>query len=86
MEYPYYHLYFILNKKEIKELIGIYTPIIYNKIPNDLKKIDSKNKLEKYNNEYFIIKENFLDTYIINNLTELCLSRQITSFLLSRNR
>ena len=70
MEYPYYHLYFILNKKEINELIGIYTPIIYNKIPNDLKKIDSKNKLEKYNNEYFIIKENFLDTYIINNLTD----------------
>jgi len=66
MEYPYYRNYYKINKKEIKNLIDNYTSMIYHNIPNNLKKYE----LKKYDNEYFIIKENYLDTYIINNLTD----------------
>jgi hypothetical protein len=66
LEYPYYNLYYKLNKKEIKLLIKNYKPIIYDNIPNNLIKYN----LLKYDGKYFIIKENFLDTSIINNLTD----------------
>ena len=66
IEYPYYNLYYNLNKREILKLILEYKPKIYNEIPNILLKY----KLEKYDNKYFIIKENYLETYIINNLTD----------------
>lgn len=70
MDYPYYRYYYKLNKensKELKKLIKNYKAYIIKKnIPYNLKKYS----LTKYENEYFIIKENYLDTYIINNLTD----------------
>jgi len=66
MEYPFYKNYYKLDKKDIKKLIENYTPVIYHNIPDNLKKY----QLTKYGKEYFIIKENYLNTYIINNLTD----------------
>jgi hypothetical protein len=66
LEYPYYNLYYKLNKREILKLIIEYKPKIYDEIPEILYKY----KLEKYENKFFIIEENYLNTYIINNLTD----------------
>ena len=62
MEYPFYNNYYKLDKQNIKKIIDNYTPIIYHNIPDNLKKY----QLTKYGKEYFIIKENYLNTYIIN--------------------
>jgi hypothetical protein len=67
LEYPYYNLYHKLNKNNIKILIKNYKPVIFKNIPNNLK---SKFNLDKYDNNYFIIKENYLENEIINNLTD----------------
>jgi hypothetical protein len=66
MEYPFYKDFYKINKKEIKELISNYTPIIFHNIPDNLKKY----QLKKYGDEFFIIKENFLESYLINNITD----------------
>lgn len=64
--YPYYDLYIPFNKKDILKKVKDYEPIILNKIPYELKNIN----LLKFNNSYFLIKENFLNTIYINNITD----------------
>jgi hypothetical protein len=66
LDYPYYNKYYVLNKKEIQNKIKNYNPIILNTIPKELIKYN----LEKYNNSYFIIKENYLANIDINNITD----------------
>ena len=67
LEYPYLNIYYKLNKKKVLEDIKNFTPEIFNYKFNKLKNI----KLEKYNHsEYFIIKENYIKTAHINNITD----------------
>lgn len=66
LEYPYYKYSVKFDKKEILKNIKDYYPIIYNEKPNNLK----KNNLKKYNNNYFIIKEDYIKTSKINNITD----------------
>ncbi len=68
LEYPYYSLYTKLNKKDILNKIKEYKPTIYNNVPNNLK--NSKFHLQKFNGNYFIIKEDYLKTLYINNITD----------------
>ena len=66
IEYPYYNLYYKFDKKKFLKLARDYKPVIYNKIPYELKKF----KLHKFDGTYFIIKENYLKTVDINNITD----------------
>jgi len=66
LEYPYYFLYIPFNKKNILKDVKNYIPTIYHSIPNELLKY----KLQHFDNTYFIIKENFLETEFINNTTD----------------
>lgn len=66
LEYPYYNKYYKLNKKEILTYIKNYKPIILNNIPKELIKYN----LQKYNNSYFIIKEDYLKNFYINSVTD----------------
>jgi hypothetical protein len=69
LDYPYYNEFYSLNKKGIKELknkIKNFSPIILDFIPNELIKYN----LEKYNNSYFIIKENYLSNLELNDITD----------------
>ena len=66
LKYPFYYDYIKFNKNEILKNIKEFNPIVYNYIPNNLKKYN----LSKYNNNYFIIKENYNKTQYINNITD----------------
>jgi len=66
LDYPYYNKIYTLNKKEIKNKIKNYSPVILDIIPKELIKYN----LEKYNNSYFIIKENYLNNIYLNNITD----------------
>ena len=66
LEYPYLHLDYKFDKKKIVEAIKKFKPIVYNEIPDELKKYH----IEKYNNSYFIIKDIFNETKNINNITD----------------
>jgi 16S rRNA G966 N2-methylase RsmD len=66
LEYPYYNKYYKLNKKEILTYIKNYKPIILKHIPKELIKYN----LQKYNNSYFIIKEDYLKNFYINSVTD----------------
>ena len=73
LEYPYYNLYYKLNKKQILKDIKNFIPeIYYNKLDN-LRNI----KFEEYKNiennlkfKYFIIKDIYTKTSFINNITD----------------
>ena len=67
LEYPYYKYIAKLNKKEILKNVKDYEPIIYNQKPIVFKNVH----LEKYENDYFMIKEDFIKTMNINNITDL---------------
>ena len=71
LDYPYYNLYYKFDKKNILNIVKNFVPEIYYYKLDKLKHID----LEKYvfNNskpEYFIIKDHYLKTSSINNLTD----------------
>ena len=66
LKYPFYFYYIPFNKKNILKNIKEFNPTIYHSKPNNL----SKYNLSKYNNSYFIIKENFNKTQYINNITD----------------
>jgi 16S rRNA G966 N2-methylase RsmD len=66
IEYPYYNLYYKFNKKQFLKLARNYKPIVFNKIPQELKKF----QIHKFNETYLIIKENYLKTIDINNITD----------------
>ena len=71
IEYPYYNLYYTLNKKKILEYIKKFTPEIYYHKINELKNV----KIEKYKNLndkdiFFIIKDNYNKNSFINNITD----------------
>ena len=66
LKYPFYFYYIPFNKKNILKNIKEFNPTIYHSKPNNL----SKYNLSKYNNNYFIIKENFNKTQYINNITD----------------
>jgi 16S rRNA G966 N2-methylase RsmD len=66
LEYPYYKYIYKLSKKDFLKKIKEYTPNIFTSIPNDLKNYD----LTKYNNKYFIIKEDYKKTIDINSITD----------------
>lgn len=67
LEYPYYNLYYKIDKKQLLKDVKDYKPTIYfDKVPNEL----HKNKIEKYENNYFIIKENYNATANITDITD----------------
>lgn len=66
LQYPYYSLEYKFNKKKYLEEFKKFKPIIYNTLPKD---IYSTNLL-KYDGNYFIIKTNYLDEKMINDLTD----------------
>jgi hypothetical protein len=66
LEYPYYNLYYKLDKKQFLKIIKDFNPIIYfDKLPNKLNKFT----IEKYNDKYFVIDYDYDKTYEINNIT-----------------
>jgi len=66
LEYPYYNLYYKLNKKHFLTIVKELNPIIYyDKLPNKL----NKQHIEKYDDKYFIIDYDYDNTYEINNIT-----------------
>jgi 16S rRNA G966 N2-methylase RsmD len=66
LEYPYYSIEYKFNKKKYLEEFKKFKPTIYREIP---KEIYSKN-LSKYDKAYFLIKTNYSDEQLINNLTD----------------
>ena len=66
LEYPYYRLYYKFNKKKFLQLISSFHPEIYTIIPNNIK----NKKINKFDSNYFIIKDIFENTAIINNITD----------------
>jgi hypothetical protein len=67
IEYPFYKEIKTFNKKELMNDIKKINNIIYDTIPNELR----KNKMEKFKDKYFIIKDEFNKTKNINNTTDL---------------
>jgi hypothetical protein len=67
MEYPYYKTIYKINKKKIKKIIKNFKSSFYKQVPDELKKYN----LEKYNNEYIIIKDKWDDNFELNNLTDV---------------
>ena len=65
LEYPYYKYILLFDKKNILKNVKAYKPDIYNIIPNELK----KQNIEKFDNNYFIMKEDYIKTELINNIT-----------------
>jgi len=64
LEYPYYKLFYKLNKNRIKKIVKNFNPnIITNKLPK------FKN-IGKYENKYFIIIDKWMDNYELNSLTD----------------
>jgi hypothetical protein len=66
LEYPYYNKYYKLNRTDFLKTIKNFEPTILKTIPKEM----SKHTFEKYNNSYFIIKENYAETSHINNITD----------------
>jgi len=66
LEYPYYNLYYKFNKNQFLKLISSFIPQIYHNIPNDLR----NKRINKFDSSYFIIKDEYLKTGIINNITD----------------
>lgn len=66
LEYPYYNLIYNLDKKKIKEILKTFKPKIFNDKFGELK----NKKIEKYDNKYFIIVDNWDDFYELNKLTD----------------
>jgi 16S rRNA G966 N2-methylase RsmD len=66
LEYPYYRLYYKFNKNKFLQLISSFHPEIYTIIPNNIK----NKKINKFDSNYFIIKDIFENTAIINNITD----------------
>jgi hypothetical protein len=66
LEYPYYNLYYEFIKKDFLKLVKNYIPEIYNELPYKLK----NSHLQKYNDSYFIIKDDYTKTSEINNITD----------------
>ena len=65
IEYPYYRLGYIYNKKQYMDALKKMSINIHNNFRNNSK------KLEKYNsNKYFIIEDKWHDNLEINNLTD----------------
>jgi len=65
LEYPYYKYISLFNKKKILKIVKDYKPQIYNEIPIELK---NKN-IEKFDDKYFIMKEDYEKTEQIINIT-----------------
>ena len=66
LDYPYYNKYYDLNKKEVLKNIKNFQPNILKSVHKEL----IKYSLQKYDNSYFIIKENYLKNMYINNITD----------------
>jgi hypothetical protein len=66
LEYPYYNLYYNLDKKKILKDIKNFIPEIYFNKFNQLKNM----KIEKYKLNYFIIKDIYTKTAHINDITD----------------
>jgi hypothetical protein len=66
IEYPYYRTNKIIDKKEIKKRITEYKPEIYTEKINEFRNME----IEKFQDNYFIIKDIFEETKEINNITD----------------
>lgn len=80
-EYPYYKLFYELDMNKFKELVkqilNSDISVLSEDIPNTLReRIDKKNKskhkirLNKYDNKYFLIEEDWDGTEELNNITD----------------
>jgi hypothetical protein len=63
LEYPYYRLFYHLNKKKVLEDIKQFVPHVYNH------NIINQN-IKKYDGSYFIIKDIYTKTAYINDITD----------------
>lgn len=68
IKYPLYSIYYKFNKKEVLNTVKNFKPIIFNTLPNELTK--NKQILTKFNNDFFIIKDDWIVNQQINNLTD----------------
>ena len=66
LEYPYYNLEYQFKKRDYKNKVKKFEPIIIKKVPYKFKNM----KLERFDNDYFFIKEDYLKSYEINSLTD----------------
>ena len=69
LDYPYYNLYYKFNKKNILNIIKNFVPDIYYDKFDEIKNM----KIQKYiinDTQYFIIKDIYKKTSIINNITD----------------
>jgi hypothetical protein len=67
IEYPFYNIYYKFDKKHILSIIKKFKPIIYtDHIPVEMQ----KEKFDKYDGKYFIMKDDWLTYKEINSLTD----------------
>ena len=66
IEYPYYSLEYKFNKKKYMDEFEKYKPTIYNTVPRQI----NPSNIHKYEQDYFLIKTNYNDEQLINNLTD----------------
>lgn len=66
LEYPYLYLQYKLDKDSYLKHVKNFKPIIYDYIPEEIKKYN----VEKYMDKYFIIKDIYLKTFVINSITD----------------
>lgn len=70
--YPYYNIYYKFDKKHILQIIKNFKPVIYNEIPQNMRKF-SFDKYDYSNNldsSYFIIKDDWKKNEELNNITD----------------
>jgi hypothetical protein len=66
LEFPFYSLSTAFNKKKIQKMIKEFQPIIHTNKVIKLQKF----KLEKYENSYFLIEDNWKKNENINSITD----------------
>jgi hypothetical protein len=79
IDYPYYSYEYTLNKMKLKKLVKDFDPIIYTEIPPEYKRFH----FEKYENKYFIIKEDdWKKNEEINNITDIFSEKVFSGLIL----
>ena len=68
IKYPLYSIYYNFNKKNILKIIKDFKPIIYTSLNSNPE--FNKQILSKFNDKYFIIKDDWKKNEEINNLTD----------------
>jgi hypothetical protein len=69
--YPFYNIYYKFDKKHILDIVENFKPLIYNvNLESNIAQNMRKYKFDKYDNKYFIIKDDWKKNEELNNLTD----------------